>query len=184
MSRLSRESVFRSLLTGAEVHMPFESSELREAIGLGWILRPGDERMAPEELGRRIDDCLVESIGLGHHYLDNKYISLEDFEVSMRWIEERTIEDAELRAYAAELERRWGLPPASETYLELAKRKALHGGRPARFFEESLRLARVLLADYINDDNWEFDWDGETYTRLAVATYMEDHDLQKAPGTH
>ena len=39
-----------------------ESSEMREELGLRYYLDPGDEKLAPEELGRRIDDCLVECI--------------------------------------------------------------------------------------------------------------------------
>ena len=159
--------------------MPIESSELREAIGLGWILRPGDERMAPEELGRRIDDCLVEWISLQHHYLDNGYISLESFKWSLRRIEEDVIGDADLRAFAATLERRSGLPPASETYLELTKREILYGGKPCPSFKEGFRFASVLLADFTDEENWQFDWDGRIFTRLLVARWMYSRDRRK-----
>ena len=179
MSRMSRESVFWRFLTGEEVHMPFESSEMREAIGLGWIVRSGDERMTPEELGRRIDDCLVEWISLGHHYLDNGYISLEDFEGPMRWIEEGMIEDADLRAFAATLERRSGLQPASETYLELTKREVLCGGKPRPSFKKGLQFASVLLADFIDQENWQIDWDGGIFTRLLVATWLNGREPSK-----
>ena len=49
-----------------------ESSEMREELGLRYYLDQGAEQMTSEELGRRIDDCLVEYIytsapqGRGH----------------------------------------------------------------------------------------------------------------------
>ena len=112
-------------------------------------------------------------------YVESGLISIEDFKWVVHRIEEGMKEDTALRAFAATLQEFKGLPLASETYLELAKRKALHDGRPAPFLGEGIRLASVLLADYINDDNWEIDWDGEIYTRLAVAMYMDNRDLSK-----
>ena len=179
MSRMSRESVFWRFLTGAEVHMPSESSEMREAIGLGWIVRPGDERMTPEELGKRIDDCLVEWISLRHHYLDNGYINLESFKWLLRRIEEGMIGDADLRAFAATQEKRSGPPPASETYRELTKRHALNGGKARPSYEDGLRLALVLLADFIDQENWQIDWDGGIFTRLLVATWLNGREPSK-----
>ena len=179
MSRLSREIVIMGPLTDPDAPMVVESSDLREAIGLRWVLTPGYNWTPPAKLGRRIDDCLVEFISYQLWYVETGVISIEDFKGVVRRIEESMKEDITLMAFSALLEKFEGLPLASETYLELAKRKALHGRRPAPFFEEGLRLARVLLADFINDDNWEIDWDGEIYTRLAVAMYMENCDLRK-----
>ncbi len=65
-----------------------ESSEMRKAIGLGWYVRPGDERMASEELGRCIDDCLVEIIGAYLMFLRIGYFSIEEFKSRMRKFEE------------------------------------------------------------------------------------------------
>ena len=179
MSRLSREIVIMGPLIDPDAPLVVESSELREAIGLRWILRPCDDWTSPAKLGRRIDDCLVECISYQLWYVEAGLISIEDFKWVVHRIEEGMKEDTALRAFAATLQEFKGLPLASETYLELAKRKALHDGRPAPFLGEGIRLASVLLADYINDDNWEIDWDGEIYTRLAVAMYMDNRDLSK-----
>ena len=65
-----------------------ESSEMREEIGLRYYLEPGDEHLAPEELGRRIDDCLVE-------YINTYLMSLMLGDIG---IEEFKIEDAQGRA--------------------------------------------------------------------------------------
>ena len=179
MSRLSREIVIMGPLIEPDPPLVVESSELREAIGLRWVLRPCDDWTSPAKLGRRIDDCLVECISYQLWYVEAGLISIEDFKWVVHRIEEGMKEDTALRAFAATLQEFKGLPLASETYLELAKRKALHDGRPAPFLGEGIRLASVLLADYIDDDNWEIDWDGEIYTRLAVAMYMDNRDLSK-----
>ena len=180
MSRLSREIVILGSLTEPDAPLVVESSELREAIGLRWILRPCDDWTSPAKLGRRIDDCLVENISYQLWYVESGLISIEDFKWVVHRIEEGMKEDTALRVFAATLQEFKRLPLASETYLELAKRKALHDGRPAPFFEEGLRLARVLLADFIkNEKLWETDWDGEIYTRLAVAMYMDNRDPRK-----
>ena len=67
-----------------EKKVDVESSAMRKAVGLGWHLRPGDERMAAEELGRCIDDCLVEIIGSQLRLLKKGYFSIEVFESRMR----------------------------------------------------------------------------------------------------
>ena len=179
MSRMSRESMFRRILTWGDVQMPVESSDLWEAIGLRWILWPGDERMAPEELGRRIDDCLVEWICLQHQYLKNGYIGHEAIKWIVDWLEECMQEDPALRAFATILRSRDGLPLASETYLELTKREVLYGGKPRPFPKEGFRFARVLLADFIDQENWQVDWDGRIFTSLLVDSWMYSRDRRQ-----
>ena len=53
MSRLLKSYRFTSR---QNCQVDFESSEMRGEIGLSKYLDPGDENLAPEELGTRIDD--------------------------------------------------------------------------------------------------------------------------------
>ena len=64
-----------------------ESSEMREEIGLRYYLDHAYERRAAEEIGRRIDDCLVDYISLGLQYLTTGDITIEELESKMRKID-------------------------------------------------------------------------------------------------
>ena len=101
--------------------------KLREVVFLKWYMRPGDEKLAPEEFGRRIDDGLVEAIGrlLPIEHGDN---GIEEFKSRVRQIEEGMRENIALKAFAATLRENSKGPLASETYLQLARRHALYGG--------------------------------------------------------
>ena len=76
--------------------------KLREVVFLKWYMRPGDEKLAPEEFGRRIDDGLVESI---RTLLPIKHgdSGIEEFKSRVRQIEEGMIENMALKAFAATL---------------------------------------------------------------------------------
>ena len=131
MSRLLNNHRFASRQGG---HVDVESSEMRDEIGLRYYLDPRDQNPAPEELGRRIDDCLV-------HYIENyigclieKGISIAEFELAMGKIEKGTKWDPDYQAFADTLHRQ-NLRPASETYLELARRDALYGGKRRPYWE-------------------------------------------------
>ena len=151
-----------------------ESSEMRKAIGLGWYVRPGEERMAAEELGRCIDDCLVEIIGACLLFLRIGYFSIEEFESRMRKFEKGMKEDPDLKAFAATLQRPEELPLASESYLDLARRHALSNGKPPPSLEEGRRFALVLLDDVMIEEKWELDWD-----RPSLAGRMADGWLDR-----
>ena len=84
----------------------FESSEMRDEIGLSKYLDPGDENLAPEELGRRIDDCLVDYIENYHGCLTAAGISPEEYELVMGKIDYGMTEDQAYQAYAKSLQRR------------------------------------------------------------------------------
>ena len=96
MSWMSRQSAIWRYWTESYVQMPVQSSELREAIGLRWNLRPGDERMSSEEIGRRIDHCLVEFTSIQLAYLTSEMLRVEDFKSSMQRIRHDMREDRAL----------------------------------------------------------------------------------------
>ena len=153
-----------------------ESSEMRKVIGLGWNVRPGEERMAAEELGRRIDDCLVESISAQLMFLRIGYFTIEEFKSRMRRFEKGMKEDPDLKAFAATLQRPEELPLASETYLDLARRHALFDGKPPPSPEEGRRFALVLLDDVMIEEKWEFDWDRPNLTGRMADGWLDSRD--------
>ena len=159
-----------------EKKVDVESSEMRKVVGLGWYLRTGDERMAAEELGRRIDDCLVESISAQLLDLKKGYISTEEFKSRMRKIEEGMKEDPDLKAFAVTLQRPTELPLASEAYLDLARRHALLDGKPPPSLEEGRRFALVLLDDVMIEEKWEFDWDRPNLTGRMADGWLDRRD--------
>ena len=153
-----------------------ESSEMRKAIGLGWYVRTGDERMAAEELGRCIDDCLVEIIGACLLFLRIGYFSIEEFESRMRKFEKGMKEDPDLKAFAATLQRPEDLPLASESYLDLARRHALSNGKPPPSLEEGRRFALVLLDDVMIEEKWELDWDRPSLAGRMADGWLDSRD--------
>ena len=147
-------------------------SEMREEIGVRWHIQPGNEQMGIEELGAHVDDCLVEYIS--EHLLDLKEeeIDIEEFKATMNKIEEGMREDPALKAFTVTLWRNAELPPASTTYLYLARRRALYGGKPPPSFDEGSQFARVLLAGDMDPDSWEKD-----VTIQWISRYMADRWL-------
>ena len=163
MSWMSRQSLLWRSETEPYVQMPVQTSELRELIGLKWNLRPEDERMSSEELGRRIDHCLVETTSIKLHYLTAETLKVEEFKSNMLRIKHLMTEDGALMDFAETLKRReQPLLLASEVYIELVCRRVLSDRRWPPSREWGRRFAQVML-DEINDDNkWEFDWDRGT----------------------
>ena len=159
-----------------EKKVDVESSEMRKAIGLGWYVRTGDERMAAEELGRCIDDCLVEIIGAHLMFLRIGYFSIEEFKSRMHKFEKGMKEDPDLKAFAATLQRPEELPLASETYLDLARRHALFDGKPPPSSEEGRRFALVLLDDVMIEEKWELDWDRPNLTGRMADGWLDSRD--------
>ena len=176
MSWLRRELAIWRFYDQHEKKVDVESSEMRKVVGLGWYLRTGDERMAAEELGRRIDDCLVESISAQLLDLKKGYISTEEFKSRMRKIEEGMKEDPDLKAFAVTLQRPEELPLASEAYLDLARRHALLDGKPPPSLEEGRRFALVLLDDVMIEEKWEFDWDRPNLADRLADAWLDRRD--------
>ena len=143
MSWIRRELANERYWSEPDWQVDVESSEMREEIGLRYYLEPGDEKLAPEELGRRIDDCLVEYINTSLQRLKGRVISrageediiikrditIEEFESRRRKIDEGMKEDPALQAFEGTEKRGEKLPLASRTYLKLARRHALFGGK-------------------------------------------------------
>ena len=159
-----------------EKKVDVESSEMRKAVGLGWHLTPGEERMAAEELGGRIDDCLVESISAQLLNLKEGYFSIEEFKSRMRRIEKGMKEDPDLKAFAVTFQRPAGLPLASEAYFDLARRHALSGGRPPPSPEEGRRFALVLLDVFMTEGFGEWDWDRANVTDHLADGWLDRRD--------
>ena len=157
--------------------MDVESSEMREELGLRYYLEPGDERMAAEELGRRIDECLVEYIYTYLQQLEGGTVLIEEFDSKMNEIEGGINEDPDLKAFEVSLQEGGGLRLASKAYLDLAKRRVLPDGTPEVSYEEGRRLAVVLLDDITKEDNWEIDWDRQGFTERLADAWLESRDL-------
>ena len=155
-----------------------ESSEMRDEIGLRDYLDPGDEDLTSEELGTRIDDCLVHYIEIYTGCLTTGDISVEEFELAMGKIEKGKKWDVACQAHSDRLYRR-NLRPANETYLELARRDArdaLYGGQR----RSSLALGRdfaLVYMDHIRKrPSWQIEWDRKTVTKCIADGYLGDPD--------
>ena len=191
MSWIGREVLIHWYLREPDRQLDVESSEMREAIGLRYYLSHGGEGMAAEELGRRIDDCLVDYICINLEFLTTGDISIEEFESRMPMIEEGMEEDPELQAFAVTLQGRAGLRPASKTYLNLAKRQVLSEGKRPPSFEEGRRFALVQLGEFMGEDKGEVDWDSETLIGGQAVMWLNGrdtgalqrfiHDSEKSP---
>ena len=153
----------------------FESSEMRVEIGLSRYLDPGDENLAPEELGRRIDDCLVNYIENYHGCLTPAGISPEEYELVMGKIDYGMTEDQAYQAFAKSLQRR-NLRPASETYLELAKRDAMYGRQPRSSRDLGRDFALVHMEYIRKQDSWKIDWNRKTVIKCLADGYLGDPD--------
>ena len=177
MSWMSRQSAIRRFWTESYVRMPIQSSELREAIGLRWHLIPGDERLPSEEIGRRIDHCLVEVTSVQLEYLKSDMLRVEDFKSSMERIRHHMREDRALMDFAETLNRReQPLLLASDVYIELACRRVLSDRTWSPSREWGRRFAQVML-DGINDvDKWELDWDREISIKFLALYWLNCHD--------
>ena len=111
--------------------------------------------------------------------LRHEHLGIAGFKWKMRQIEEGMRENMALKAFAATLRENDKTPLASETYLELAKRRALYGGKPRPSSEEGRRFARVLLAPFMKEAFGEIDWDGGVYTRIRADSWLDDRDAME-----
>ena len=166
-----------------------ESREMREEIGLRYYLDAGNENLAPEELGRRIDDCLVECIntylqrlkggGISGEEEEDIFIegdiTAEEFKSKICKLEEGRRKDPEYQAFAVSLEGR-KLRPASEAYLEMARRYVLCGRELPPSSENGRRFALVLLDEVMDDEKWETDWDGRTFADILAQCWLDSRD--------
>ena len=177
MSWSSRELAMMRLSNNKPYeHVDLEMSEWRNAIDLRWFLGIGDEHLAPEELGAKIDDCLVENISGLLKMLEQGEIGLERFMLDLRFLEEGMMEDSDLQIYATLLQKDKKLPLASKTYRELAERCASQGGTSRVSLEEAGSLAGALLGIVRNSDWDEYDWDIKTYSLFCASLWLHDRN--------
>ena len=88
MSRTNLERLLFEAGTGLHRQAQVDLGKLGELTFLKSYMRPGDELLAPEKLGRRIDDGLVECIWLALWLLEDGHTGVEEFESTMDTIEE------------------------------------------------------------------------------------------------
>ena len=176
MSWIGRVGARDRFLREPDRQLDVESSEMREAIRLRYYLDHGYERRTAEELGRRIDDCLVDYISFQFQRLTTGDSSIEEFKSIMRKIEEGMEEDPELQAFAVTLQGREELPLANKTYLKLARRHALYGGKRPPSYEEGRHFALVQLHEFMEEDNLKIDWDRETLIGGLAVRWLNSRD--------
>ena len=178
MSRLMRDLAIARCILLRDEEEAFEMSEMREEIGFRWYLEHRDERLASEDFGFRIDDCLVEYIGCQLSRLKQGGISKEEFELAMRVAEAGIREDPDLNAYEATLLGDGQPKLAGEIYLDLARRLVPHGKKQPRLPKEDARFARVVLAPFMKETRWVIDWDIKSFSRSWADNWWRDpnHD--------
>ena len=183
MGWMTRELAMTRFGRQLDWQVDVESNEMREEIGLRYYLEPGDEHLSPEELGRRIDDCLVDHIRA--HFLSLRLgdISIEEFESKMHKMEQGMREDQALRAFEVAIWREAEVPLASRTYLKLTRRylqRRTNAGSPEsqRFpgREEGRQFARVTLDEFMIKAKWKHDWDRELLIRDAADDWLRKRD--------
>ena len=178
MSWLMRELSIARSEENPSYQMDVKWSEFREAIGFRWYLEHRDECLTSEDLGFRIDDCLVEYIGCQFSRLKKGGISKEEFELAMRVAEAGIREDPDLNAYEATLLGDGQPKLAGEIYLDLARRLVPHGKKQPRLLKEGARFARVVLAPFMKETRWVIDWDIKSFSRSLADNWWRDpnHD--------
>ena len=135
-------------------------------------MRPGAEELSPEDLGRRIDDGLVEHINLNLPDPNLAKVDAEAFNAAMVKIEEGRRENPALKAFKARLWRDERVPLASEIYLRLARRhirrltnqgESLGQRRPS--IVEGRQFARSQLHRFMSESFRNADWDRERFAK-------------------
>ena len=176
MSRARLERFLFEASMGLHDQAQVDLGKLGELTFLKGYMRPGAERLAPEELGRCIDDGLVESIWFALWRLESAATSTEEFESTMDTIEEGIKTHRALKAFGTSLWRKKDSPPLpSATYLDLARRHVRHGAkRPS--VDEGSQIARVLLAPSMNEALWETDWDREKLAQAHAVGWLRRRD--------
>ncbi len=157
-------------------HRRIELGSLAQVAFLRRYMSSVDQNATPEEQGGYIDHGLVEYIRMQLSALKASGISIGEFHSKMAQIEEGMRENSALRAFAATLWQMDGAPLASETYLRLAKRHAMHGKRRPPSPKEGRRFTNALLASFKNEALSETDWDESAYTKFMADSWLDSRD--------
>ena len=183
MGWITRKRAMEQFWRQPDRQVDVESSEMREELGKMFYLEPGDEHMSPEELGRRIDDCLVEYIGTYLLLLRLGDISIEGVKSRMRKIEQGMSEDLALKAFEVAIRSKAEAPPASRTYLKLARRylqRQINEGSPDSQrlpdLKEGLQFARVMLDEVMIKAKWKHDWGRGLFVRTGADDWLRKRD--------
>ena len=91
-------------------------------------------------------------------------------------IDEGMKEDPALQAFEGTQKGGEKLPLASRTYLKLARRHALYGGKRPPSSEEGRHFALVQLGEFMEEDNLKIDWDRETLTEVLAVGWLNSRD--------
>ena len=148
MSWINRQELLMKASMGPRHQTQVDLGNLGKIRFLEAYMNPGDELLAPEKLGRRIDDGLVESIWFELLRLEGDATRTEAFESTMDTIEKGIPAHPALRAFGVSLWKEEKIPLASVKYLDLARRHVRYGATPS--VDEGYRIARVLLAPFRN----------------------------------
>ena len=154
--------------------------KLGELDFLKGYMRPEAAPLAPEMLGRHIDDGLVECIAAELRRLALGYTDTEEFNSTMDAIEDGMRAHPTLFAFEMSLPKgKTGVRPPlpSAKYLELARRHVRPGATRGPSVEEGCRFARVLLAPHMRVALWETDWDMERYVRVQAVDWLGSRDI-------
>jgi hypothetical protein len=139
-------------------------------------MRPDDGELAPEELGRRIDDALVECIGFELQGLWMGLPGTEEFTSTMETIAAGIESHPALHAFAKRLWREEKSPLPSKTYLELAWRHVRSGDSQPPSVEEGRQVARVLRAPFMQPEVWEDNWDRQEFVSTHASRWLRTRD--------
>ena len=160
--------------------------KLGEIVFITRYMRPGAEELSPEDLGRRIDDALVEYINL---YLPDPKVGKvdpEQFNAAMVNIEEGRRENQALRAFKARLWRDEGVPLASEIYLRLAMRRVrrlTNKGKSDRQRRpnnvEGRQFSRSQLHPFMDEPFRNSDWKKESFAKDNADHWLQNPSQYK-----
>ena len=162
-----------------QVHV--DLGKLGELDVLKTYVRPGATRLAPEMLGRHIDDGLVECIAAELRRLALGYTDTEEFELDNGHNRGRHqgAPGAQCLCDEPSERERGGIGHhslARNTSIWLDGTSSM-APRDRPSVEEGCQIARVLLAPFMNPARWETDWDMEQYVRLQVVSCLRSRDL-------
>ena len=147
-------------------------------------MTPAAEKMGPLELGRHIDDGLVEYLWGVLQEADQDEVDYQGVYSNLREVEDGIMEPpAALSAFKEDLRKREEVPLASETYLKLAKRhvnrKSRRGITDAQRLpseSEASQFARVMLLPFMKEDSWNLGWSKPGWHRGYARMWLLKRD--------
>ena len=149
-------------------------------------MRPGAEELSPEDLGRRIDDALVEHINLNLPDPMLGKVDAEAFNAAMVKIEEGRRENPALRAFKARLWRDEGVTLASAIYLSLARRHIRRltnlgksDGQRRPNIVEGRQFARSQLHPFMDESFRNSDWKKESFAKDNADRWLQNPSQYK-----